>query len=471
MKRNRPTVPLLRFLGATGTVTGSRFLLETPRARVLIDCGLYQGLKPLRLRNWSPFPVDPASIDAVALTHAHLDHSGYLPALAHNGFRGQVFATAGTQALAGIVLPDSAHIQEEDASYANRKGYSKHTPALPLYTTADAERVLEQFRVVPFFQANEIAPGVRATFLSAGHILGSAMVLLTIDGDGRRPRTVLCSGDLGRPQHPILVPPTDPPAADVILVESTYGDREHEDAAALQRFEEAIVRTVERGGTVVIPSFAVDRTEVLLLHLRHLVQAGRVPNLPVYVDSPMALAALAVYRRAIAEAGIEIRPGFGGDGDPFDPGHLIEAHTVEESIAINDAGAPIIIISASGMASGGRVLHHLARCLPDPRNTVLLVGFQAEGTRGRSLADGARELKMLGRYVGVRAEVVSVPAFSVHADRREIIAWLRRAPRAPETAFVIHGEPQTATALHDAIEHELGWTAAVPRYLENVRVD
>jgi metallo-beta-lactamase family protein len=469
MKRDRTTVPLLRFLGATGTVTGSRFLLETPRARVLIDCGLYQGLKPLRLRNWSPFPVDPATIDAVALTHAHLDHSGYLPGLARLGFRGPVFATAGTQALAGIVLPDSAHIQEEDASYANRKGYSKHTPALPLYTGADAERVLEQFRVVSFFQATEIAPGVRATFLPAGHILGSAMILLTIDGP--RPRTVLCSGDLGRPQHPILVPPTDPPAADVILVESTYGDREHEDAAALQRFEEAIVRTVERGGTVVIPSFAVDRTEVLLLHLRHLVQAGRVPNLPVYVDSPMALAALTVYRRAIVEAGIEIRPGFGAGGDPFDPGHLIEAHTVEESIAINDAGAPIIIISASGMASGGRVLHHLARCLPDPRNTVLLVGFQAEGTRGRSLADGARELKMLGRYVGVRAEVVSVPAFSVHADRREIVAWLRRAPRAPETTFVIHGEPQAATALHDAIEHELGWTAAVPRYLENVRVD
>ncbi len=470
MKHDRTTtVPVLRFFGATGTVTGSRFLLETPRTRVLVDCGLFQGMKPLRLRNWSPFPIDPATIDAVVLTHAHLDHSGYLPGLARNGFRGPVYATSGTHALARIVLPDSAHIQEEDASYANRRGTSKHVPALPLYTTADAERVLEQFRVVAFSQATEVAPGVHATFLPAGHILGSAMILLTLDGP--QPRRILVSGDLGRPHHPILVPPTPPPEADIVLVESTYGDREHDDAAALARFEAMIVRTAERGGTIVIPSFAVDRTEVVLLYLRRLVREGRVPNLPVYVDSPMALAALDVYRRALVEGGVEIRPGFGGDGDPFDPGHLIEAHTVEDSIAINDARGPSIIVSASGMASGGRVLHHLAHCLPDERNAVLLVGYQAEGTRGRALADGARELKMHGRYVGVRAEVASVPAFSVHADRHEIIAWLRSAPRPPETTFVVHGEPPAATALHDAIEQELRWTAAVPRYLEIVRVD
>ncbi len=471
MARHDQRVPILRFLGATGTVTGSRFLLETPHARVLLDCGLFQGLKPLRLRNWSPFPVEPATIDAVVLTHAHLDHCGYLPALARNGFRGPVFATAGTHALARIVLPDSAHIQEEDASYANRRGTSKHRPALPLYTTADAERVLERFRVAAFFPRAEGAPGVRATFLPAGHILGSAMVLLEVEVEGPRPRTVLLSGDLGRPAHPILTPPADPPGADLVLVESTYGDRTHEDAAALARFEETLVRTAARGGTTVIPSFAVDRTEVLLLHLRRLVREGRVPNLPVYVDSPMALAALGVYRRAIAEGGIEIRPGFAGDGDPFDPGRLIEARTVEDSMAINDAREPSIIVSASGMASGGRVLHHLAHRLPDERNAVLLVGYQAEGTRGRSLADGAHEIKMHGRYIGVRAEVASVPAFSVHADRGEILSWLRRAPRAPETVFVVHGEPAAATALHDAIEAELGWTAAVPRYLEIVRVD
>jgi metallo-beta-lactamase family protein len=467
--RRRPTVPILRFLGATGTVTGSRFLLETAEARVLVDCGLYQGLKPLRLRNWSPFPVDPATIDAVALTHAHVDHSGYLPALVRNGFCGPIFATSGTQALAEIVLPDCAHLQEEDAGYANRKGYSKHTPALPLYTSRDAEAALAQFRAAAFDMPTRIAPGISATLARAGHILGSAMVALTVEG--QRPRTVVFSGDLGRPQHPILLPPADPPAADVILIESTYGDRLHEDVASLEQFEAAIVRTAGRNGTVVIPSFAVDRTEVVLLHLRRAMRAGRIPTLPVYVDSPMALAALAVYRRALAAGGAEIRPDLAGDGDPFDPGQLIEARTVRDSMAINEAQGPKIIVSASGMASGGRVLHHLAHHLPDERSSVLLAGFQAAGTRGRSLADGARELKLLGRYVGVRAEVVSVPAFSVHADAAELVAWLRRAPRPPETTFVVHGEPAAATALHDAIERELGWTAAVPRYLEQVRID
>jgi metallo-beta-lactamase family protein len=468
MKR-RPGVPILRFLGATETVTGSRFLVDTPHARVLVDCGLFQGLKPLRLRNWSSFPVDPSSIDAVVLTHAHLDHCGYLPALGRLGFRGSVYSTSGTAALARIVLPDSAHIQEEDARYANRKGFSKHTPALPLYTTADAEQALGRFRTVAMHTPTEVAPGIAATFRSAGHILGSATVTLALDGT--RPRTVLFSGDLGRPHHPIFTPPDDPPPADLVLVESTYGDREHEDLASLQRFEDAIVRTAARAGTIVIPAFAVDRTEVLLLHLRRLIVEGRIPSLPIYVDSPMALATLAVYRQAIAEGRPEIRPGLAEGGDPFDPGRLTEAKTVADSIAINDAPAPKIIISASGMASGGRVLHHLAHHLPDPKSTVLLVGYQAEGTRGRSLADGRRELKLMGRYVGVRAEVVSVPAFSVHADRSELVAWLRRCRRPPETVFVVHGEPPAATALHDAIEAQLGWTAAVPRYLEHVRLD
>jgi metallo-beta-lactamase family protein len=392
---------------------------------VLVDCGLYQGLKPLRLRNWSPFPVDPASIDAVVLTHAHVDHSGYLPALVRNGFRGPIFATSGTQALAAIVLPDCAHLQEEDASYSNRRGYSKHTPALPLYTSGDAERALGQFRVAELGAAAPVAPGIVATFRPAGHILGSAMVALAVDG--RRPRTVLVSGDLGRPHHPILTPPADPPAADVVLIESTYGDRRHEDVASLQRFEEAIVRTAARDGTIVIPAFAVDRTEVLLLHLRRLMHAARIPSLPVYVDSPMALAALAVYRRAIASGGPEIRPDFAaaGDGDPFDPGRLIEARTVRDSMAINEATGAKIIISASGMASGGRVLHHLAHHLPDERSAGSRSAFARE--RGRS-PPTAPVSEAAGRYVGVRAEVVSVPAF--RCSRR------RRAPRvaAPRAA-------------------------------------
>jgi metallo-beta-lactamase family protein len=464
----RPTVPLLRFLGATGTVTGSRFLIDTPRARVLLDCGLFQGLKALRERNWATFPVDPRSIDAVVLSHAHLDHTGYVPALIRNGFAGPIFATEATTALSRIVLPDSGHLQEEDAAYANRKGFSKHAPALPLYTEADALRAVERFTSVPFGTLREVATGVRVTFRSSGHILGAATV--TVEIDGAAPRTVVFSGDLGRPHHPILQSPAPLPAADLVLVESTYGNRQHEDVESLRRFEEALVRTAERGGMVVIPSFAVDRTEVILFHLRRLTRAGRIPNVPVYVDSPMALATLQIYRRALAEGVAEIQPELRSADDPFDPGHLIEARRVEESMAINEERGPGVIISASGMATGGRVLHHLVQRLPEPRNTVLLVGFQAEGTRGRALADGAKAVKMLGRYVAVRAEVVDVSAFSVHADQREILAWLSTAPRAPDTTFIVHGEPAAQTALADRISEELKLECVIPKYLETAEL-
>lgn len=465
----RPHVPVLRFLGGTGTVTGSRFLVDTPHARVLVDCGLFQGLKALRLRNWSSFPVPPESIDAVVLTHAHLDHSGYVPALTSRGFRGPVYSTPGTQRLCGIVLPDSGHLQEEDASYANRRGFSKHAPALPLYTEADARASLGQFAPVEYGDLREVAPGVGVIFHRAGHILGSSIVELRIDG--QRPRTIVFSGDLGRPHHPILRPPAPMPAADVALIESTYGDREHEDEKSRQRFREAIERTAERGGMVVIPSFAVDRTEVILFHLRQLMRDGKLPQLPVWVDSPMALTTLGVYREALASGSPEMRPDLGLDGDPFDPGQLIEAHELKESMAINDADGPGIIISASGMATGGRVLHHLLHRLPHDRNTVILPGFQADGTRGRALLDGARTVKLLGRYVAVRAEIVEVPAFSVHADRSELIDWLGASRHAPDMTFVVHGEPAASQALHDGIEERLGWTAVVPQYLEQVRLD
>ncbi len=468
--RRRPAVPILRFLGATETVTGSRFLLDTPRARVLVDCGLFQGLKALRLRNWDPFPVDPAAIDAVVLTHAHVDHSGYLPALWRDGFRGSIFSTEGTEALSRIVLPDSGRIQEEDAAYANRKGFSKHEPALPLFTEEDAQGALERFKAVPFGAPLEIAPGVRASFQPAGHILGSASVLLTLDGPA--PRRIVFSGDLGRQNHPIFKPPAPIPEADFIVTESTYGDRRHEDeTAALLRFAEAITRTAERGGTVVIPSFAVDRTEVVLFHLRRMIRQNAVPRLPIYVDSPMASAALRVYRDALSSGSPELRPRIAGDGDPFDPGQLKEVQSVEESRAINAQRFPSIIISASGMATGGRVLHHLAQRLPDHRSAVILVGFQAAGTRGRLLAEGARAVKMLGRYVPVRAEIVDIAALSVHADRAEILDWLRGAPREPEAALVVHGEPEAAESLRQGISGELGWTSVVPKYLEQVRLD
>jgi len=443
--------------------------VDTPRARVLVDCGLFQGEKPLRLRNWSEFPVPASSVDAVALSHAHVDHSGYLPALVRQGFRGPIYATVATRALCRIVLPDSGHLQEEDAAYANRKGFSKHAPALPLYSEADALAALECFRTVGFDEEVEIAEGVRARFTRAGHILGSASVTLSLDGSPAR--RLVVSGDLGRGSHPLLRDPSPPGEADVLLVESTYGDRQHPDASSLGAFARAISRTSARGGAVVIPAFAVDRTEVILLELRRLRRAGAIPDLPVFVDSPMALGALEVYRRAIAERSDEIGPGVAGDGDPFDPGHLVEAHTVAESRAINDQRFPCIIISASGMATGGRVLHHLANRLPDPRNTVILAGFQAAGTRGRRLLEGERTVKLLGRYVPVRAEIVDIPAFSVHADQSELVGWLRRAKRAPGMVYVVHGEVVAAAALRDAIERNLGWPAAVARDLEVVRLD
>lgn len=469
MTAGRPSIPQLRFFGATGTVTGSRFLVDTPEARVLVDCGLFQGLKSLRERNWQSFPIDPASIDAILLTHAHLDHTGYLPALCRDGFRGKIICSEGTRDLSGIVLPDSGHLQEEDAAYANRKGFTRHTPALPLYTQDDAHRALEQFETVPFDVPHEVASGLRATFRSAGHILGSATITLDLEHSPKR--TVVFSGDLGRPNHPLLRPPAPLVEADVVVVESTYGDRRHEDVESLQRFEDAIVRTVRRGGMVVIPAFAVDRTEVILFHLGRLARAGRIPELPVYVDSPMALDALQIYRRALTAGDPEINPQAGKANDALNPGHLIESRKVEESKAIHEQHFPSIIISASGMATGGRVLHHLAHRLPDHRNTVILVGHQAHSTRGHLLLEGARSIKMFGRYIPVRAEVVMVPAFSVHADRPEILDWLRAAPRAPSTTFVVHGEPTAAESLRGTIEAELGWNAVVPRYLERVRLD
>lgn len=455
---------VLTFLGGAGTVTGSKTLVELGGSRVLVDCGLYQGARELRRRNWEPFAHDAGSLDAVVLTHAHLDHCGYLPALAAAGFRGPVYATEGTAALARIVLLDSAHLLDEQAQHANRHHYSKHTPALPLYTAEDVERALSRVVPVPFDADVEIAPDVVGRWQRAGHILGSASVRLQL-GDAT---SVLFSGDLGRPSHPVLAPPDPPPASDVVVVESTYGGRIHGDDDRRQ-LADAIRRTVDRGGSVLVPAFAVDRTEVVLHALRELMHEGAVPRVPVHVDSPMALRALALYRAAVRRGDREVRPGLGAHGDPFDPGDLHEARTSEESKRLNAPRWPCIIVSASGMATGGRVLHHLAHLLPDPRNTVLLVGFQAVGTRGRDLAEGARQVKMHGRYVPVRAEVVSLPGFSVHADADELLGWLAALPAPPTCCYVNHGEPSASEALRQRIGQELGWLAVVPRTGERVR--
>ena len=460
--------PILRFLGAAGTVTGSKFLLTAGDRRVLVDCGLFQGLKQLRLMNWQPIPVDAHGIDAVLLTHAHLDHSGFVPALVRGGFGAKVISTPGTHSLCRILLPDSGHLQEEEAGYANAKGYSKHSPALPLYTETDAWKSLDHFSPADFGAKVELGP-ITANFLHAGHILGASLISIEINSPRRR--RILFTGDLGRPTHPILRAPAPPPAADVIVIESTYGDRIHDDAASRKRFEDAIARTIERGGVVIIPSFAVDRTEVILHELARLRDAGAIPGVPTFVDSPMALAALSVYEEAIARGSPEIRTDIAHEKSFFSGQNLTEIKTVAASIELNSKSGPMIIISASGMASGGRVLHHLKRRLPDRRNTVILVGFQAAGTRGRSLLDGAPMVKMLGEYVPVAAEIVDVPGFSSHADQNEIVNWLKLATVRPRIVYIVHGEPPASEALRARITHELGWNAVVPRNLEQVRID
>jgi metallo-beta-lactamase family protein len=458
----RSANPALTFLGAAGTVTGSRFLIESGGSRVLVDAGLYQGLPELRRRNWAPFPVDAGTIGDVVLTHAHLDHTGYLPRLVREGFRGRITSTVETAELAAIVLRDSAHLQQEDARYANLAGFAKHDPALPLYDEADVEKTLPLFSPIRFDEPVTLTGGQTAILRIAGHILGSATV--TIEVAGRR---VLFSGDLGRPHHPLLRPPADPPAVETIVVESTYGDRSHP-APDPSVLTDAVRRTVKRGGSVLIPAFAVDRTELVLLELRRLMQAGEIPHLQVYVDSPMALAALDVYRRAMTSSSQQIRADMLRTPGAFDVGDLKAIRTPEDSKNLNRPAFPCIVISASGMASGGRVVHHLASQLPDHRNTVVLTGFQAQGTRGRALLEGARQVKIHGRYVPVHAEIVNVPDFSVHSDAAETIAWLSRAPKPPRTVYVVHGEPRSAASFADRIKAELGWCAVVPSYGERV---
>ena len=460
---------VLRFLGGTRTVTGSRFLVETDAgARVLVDCGLFQGRKDLRERNWAPFPVPPSSVDSVLLTHAHVDHCGWLPRLAEGGFDGPVLCTPGTARLVRIVLPDSGHLQEEEASFANRRGYSRHDPALPLYTEKAARRTLDLLREVDFDQEVDVVPGFRATWRRAGHILGAATIRLRVSGRGGE-RTVAFSGDLGRSSHPLLLPPAPLGDADVVLCESTYGDRRHPEDDTAAVLTDVVAGTADQGGVVVIPAFAVDRTEVVLWHLDRLTAAGAIPALPVFLDSPMALRALDVYREAAAEGSPELRPELHGE-QLFARLDLRETPTVEGSKAINERRGPFIVVSASGMASGGRVLHHLAERISNSRNTILLVGFQAPGTRGDRLARGATSVKLLGNYRRVRSRVVQVD-LSAHADQDDLATWLGTADEAPDEVFVVHGEEAASWALADRLEAESGLLAVVPRPGEQVGLD
>ena len=446
----------LTFLGAAGTVTGSKHLLEHGTGRVLLDCGLFQGLKELRARNWARPPFDPSALGAVLLSHAHLDHSGYLPRLVNDGFRGPVYCTEGTAALLEIMLPDAAHLQEEEAAFANRHKTSRHDPALPLFTSTDADRVLRQLRRVPFETSFAPITGVQARFTPAGHILGAAVVQCAIGG-----RRVVFSGDIGRYAVPIMVDPTPVPEADVLLVESTYGDRLHPDTDPASDLIVGVRRAMERRGWLLIPAFAVGRAQQVVYDLRRLEETGRIPGLPVYLDSPMAIQATVAYAAHPEEHDAELAAVRAGGRRPFALRRLVLARTVEESKRLNRLDGPGIIIAGSGMATGGRILHHFKRLLPDPDTTVLFVGYQAAGTRGRLLQEGAREVKMLGAVVPVRAEIRTTDAYSAHGDRGEILRWLRGFHRPPDVTYVVHGEAPAAAALRDAIAIELGWKAAV----------
>lgn len=447
----------LTFLGAARTVTGSKYLLDTGTARILVDCGMFQGLKSLRERNWEPFHVPAASIDAVVLTHAHLDHIGLLPRLVAQGFTGRVFCTGGTQQLGQIVLADAARIQEEDTERANRKGYTKHRPALALYTSDDAARAVLQLQPIGYDRPMPIAPGVELEFHNAGHLLGSAYARITVESAGK---TILFGGDLGRPKRPVLPDPDAPPDADVVLVESTYGDRAHEPDDDGKKLARIINESVGRKGKIVIPAFALGRVEELLYWVRILEERKAIPEIPVYVDSPMAVEVLAEYRDRLHELDEHLRN--------FCTARLRVIATISESRKVQEDDRPSIVISSSGMATGGRVLHHLKRVLPDERHTVLFAGYQAEGTRGRQLLEGAKTTKIHGEEIPVRAHIDTLDSISAHADGNEVMRWLKQLKKSPSLVCLVHGEPGPMDALKARIESELHWPVKTPAHKETI---
>jgi metallo-beta-lactamase family protein len=457
-------MPSLTFLGAAGTVTGSKHLLDTGTHRVLIDCGLFQGLKELRERNWQPLPIAAGEIDGVILTHAHLDHCGYLPRLVSQGFKGRVFCTAGTRDLCSLVLPDSAHIQEEDARDANRHGYSKHHPALPLYTANDAAQALSLLQPVGYNRPMPVVPGLDVEFINAGHLLGSAYARVTFGG-----RTILFGGDLGRFGRPILPDPVPVDRADILLVESTYGDRLHEPDDRGDQLAAIVNAAVRRGGKLIVPSFAIGRVEEVVYWLKRLEDEKRVPILPVFIDSPMASQAMRFYAQRADELDPEMQKRERGVC-VFCTTRMTTVSSVQQSIDLVASHQPAIVIASSGMATGGRVLYHLAAGLPNPKNTVMFVGYQAAGTRGRSLVDGAQAVRIKGRDVPVEATIEHVDSMSAHADAGEIMRWLSAFVAAPTMTYLVHGEPLALHALRDRVTGEKDWPVHVAGYQERVDI-
>lgn len=457
----------LHFLGATETVTGSKFLLSNDGNSWLIDCGLFQGLKDLRLRNWQPLAHDPARTNAVILTHAHIDHSGYLPLFVKNGFKNNVLASAPTVELCKILLPDSGYLQEEDAAFAAKKGYSKHAAPLPLYTYADAMSSLAHLKAVPDRKWVGLSDGVRFMLRPAGHILGARFVNVSVN-DHHRDFNIMFAGDIGGYDALIAGDPGVVKSVTYLVMESTYGDRLHEKEDPLARFEEIISRTVDQGGKVVIPSFAVGRTQEVLYILKKLEETGRLPDVPIYLNSPLAIDATAIYVRFAGEH--DFFNGVSEEALAFQPSRLVYVHDAEESKRLNYLGEPAIIISSSGMMTGGRILHHLKAYLPDPKSTLVITGFQAAGTRGRAILDGAKAVKIHGMPVAVNAKVEFIESLSAHADYADIMRWLKGFTEPPKTTFLVHGEPEAAISLKARIENDLHWKVVIPKYLEKLEL-
>lgn len=459
----------LSFFGATGTVTGSRFLLEADNQRILVDCGLFQGKKENRLKNWERFPVAPDSIDRVFLTHAHIDHTGFLPRLCNAGFEGPVHCTHATSDLCEILLPDSAKIQMEDARWANKKGYTKHRPALPLYTIEDAEKALQQFQPFNYGESLYLS-NLRLKFKDAGHILGSAFLEIRSDGTADS-KKILFSGDLGRPDRPILRDPMQAFNVDYLILESTYGDRLHPEISPQEELAGAVNRSIGRGGVLLIPAFAVGRTQQILFTLRELEDQGKIPSLKIIVDSPMAVDATNVFEKRKGDYDLSSKILELKGKRILQPTKLMLARDRKESKLIDQLRSGAIIISASGMLTGGRILHHLTRRLPRSENTVLFIGYQAEGTRGRALLEGSKQVRIHGEEVPVKAKIENISGFSGHADYNEVLAWLMGFNRKPRTTFLVHGERESSEALAKRIRRRLGWEVEIPEFGQTFELD
>jgi len=464
----------IEFWGGVGTVTGSKYLVTTDKSRVLVDCGLFQGLKELRERNWQDPPFDPHGLDAVLITHAHIDHTGYLPRLVQQGFRGPVYCSRGTADLLKILLPDAGRLQEEEADYRNRHKLTKHKPALPLYTEQNAYDALDLVKPQPNTgETFEPAPGIRASFRVAGHILGSSLVLLELDhggGDGKG-RRVLFSGDLGHYDQPIIQDPVAPPGCDYLLVESTYGDRLHDPEDPKVALARVINDAAQRQAPVLIPAFAVGRTQEIVYLIRELEDEKAIPVLPVTVDSPMAAATTSAYANRKEEHDEEYASILTQKRHPLRTQSMNTASSRQESKRLNDAKGARVIVSASGMMTGGRVLHHALRLVSDPEATIVFVGYQAAGTTGRRILDGEPEVKILGQWVPVRCRTAKIGGFSAHADWSEVLRWLQGMPGGgPRQTFLTHGEPEAANAMAEHIKEKFGWNVHVPQYGERVEL-